>query len=285
MFPSEGDKPRNRPTRSGQQTHILSRSLNWGALSRVRAARHRGQIAAHRQVWLDTISTGVTIAFAMECYGGVLTRKDTGGPELTFGNGEAALELIEQIANRRGFGDLLAEGVMRASRRIGRGAEEYAMHAGGQELLMHEPKLKYALGVGYAASPTGADHCHSMHDTKFTSAAGIVSWKALGILEPVELRDLGPDEMRLATCVMNREHCMNSPVICRFLRRDVLGAADLVRSATGWNASSFYLTKLGERVATMARVYNVKEGFSNQNNTVPGPCRSRLPRAPWKASG
>lgn len=220
---------------------------------------------------LDTISTGVTVAFGMECYEeGVLTRKDTGGLELSFGNGEAVLELIEQIANRRGFGDLLAEGVMRASRRIGRGTEKYAMHVKGQELPMHEPKPKHALGVGYAVSPTGADHCHSMHDTKFTTAAGIADWKALGILQPVESRDLGPDKVRLATYVMNWEHCMNSQVICRFLPWDVLGAADLVRSATGWNASSFELMKLGERVATMVHVYNVREGFSNQDDTVPG---------------
>lgn len=219
---------------------------------------------------LDTISTGVSIAFAMECYeNGILTKKETDGLELTFGNAEVLLELIDQIAHRRGLGDLLAEGVMRASETIGRGSEKYAMHVKGQELPMHDPRLKHAIGVGYAVSPTGADHCHSMHDTKLVTEASIEDWKALGVLKPPELHDLGPDKMRLATHIMNWEHCMNSLVICRFVPWSILGAADLVRSSTGWNASTFELMLMGERAATMARIYNIREGFSSKDDIVP----------------
>lgn len=219
---------------------------------------------------LDTISTGVTIAFAMECYeAGILDRGDTEGLELTFGNGQAVLELIEQIAHKRGLGAVLAEGCKRASEIIGRGAEEYAVHVKGQEVPMHEPRLKHAMGVGYAVSPTGADHCHNVHDTKLTTEDGIADWKALGILEPVQLRDLGPDKMRLTTYVINWEHFINSAVACRLVPWDVPSFTELVRSATGWNTSAFELAKLGERVGTMARVYNLREGLTRRDDSLP----------------
>ncbi|MEK9137530.1 MAG: aldehyde ferredoxin oxidoreductase C-terminal domain-containing protein, partial [Bacteroidota bacterium] len=112
---------------------------------------------------LDTIGVGTTIAFAMECFErGILTLEDTDGLELRFGNASAMVQMVEKIAHREGIGDMLAEGVMRASRQIGKGAEEYAMHIKGQELPMHEPRFKQGMGMGYAISPTGADHMQSI---------------------------------------------------------------------------------------------------------------------------
>jgi aldehyde:ferredoxin oxidoreductase len=88
---------------------------------------------------MDTISTGVAVAFAMECYEkGLITEKDTEGLDLSWGNHESFVQLVEKIANREGFGDLLAEGVKRAAEKIGKGAEEFAMHVKGLELPMHE---------------------------------------------------------------------------------------------------------------------------------------------------
>ncbi len=218
---------------------------------------------------LDTISTGVSIAFAMECFeAGILTKEDTGGLELTFGNGDALLELIELIAHRKEFGDVLAEGCMRAAETIGQGSEEFAMHVKGQELPMHEPRLKHGLGVGYAVSPTGADHCHNIHDTALTAEKGIVDWKALGVLEPVALQDLGPDKIRLLTYISNWRHFQNSAVVCQFIPWSIVNYVDLVTSVTGWNTSTFELMKLGERVCTMARVYNIREGFDRTDDVV-----------------
>ena len=219
---------------------------------------------------LDTISTGATIAFAMECFErGLITKEDTGGLELTFGNGDAMLELIELIAHRKGFGDLLAEGSMRAAQKIGRGTEKFAMQVKGQELPMHEPRLKHALGVGYAVSPTGADHCHAFHDTGFTAEEGIADLKALGVFEPIELRDLGPDKIRLMTYVTNLEWMKNSAVLCLFVPWSIVNYVDLVTAVTGWNTSAFELMKLGERVCTMARVFNIREGFTSKDDVVP----------------
>ena len=143
---------------------------------------------------VDSISCGGVIAFAMECFEhGLLTRSDTGGLDLRFGNGPAMLQMIEQIACREGLGALLAEGVARAAEEIGAGAEEFALHVKGAELAMHEPRWKQGLGVGYVVSPTGPDHVHYMHDSNFTTQSPLLQeMKALGITEPLPVNDLSP---------------------------------------------------------------------------------------------
>jgi len=96
---------------------------------------------------LDTISTGASIAFAMECFEqGILTEKDTGGLKLNFGNAQAMMQLIGMIARREDIGEVLAEGVARAAQVLGRGAEDFALHSKGQELPMHEPRYKPGWG-------------------------------------------------------------------------------------------------------------------------------------------
>ena len=121
---------------------------------------------------LDTISTGVTISFAMECYEkGLLTKQDTGGIDLKFGNKEAMLETIDLIAQRKGIGDILADGSRQAAEKIGRGAEALAIQVKGLEVPMHDPRAKAALGLGYVVNPIGADHCANLHDP-MVSATG-----------------------------------------------------------------------------------------------------------------
>lgn len=219
---------------------------------------------------LDTISTGVTIAFAMECFEqGLLTLEDTGGLALEFGNGAALLELIPKIAARDGIGGLLAEGSMRAAAIIGRGAEEYAVHVHGQELAMHEPRLKHGLGLGYAISPTGADHCHNIHDTKYGAPSSIASLRPFGILKPPQLWDIGPEKVRLTALVANWEHVLNSSVMCRFVPWDPAEISELFACSTGWDTSLYELAKAGERVATMARVFNLREGLDPNDDMLP----------------
>lgn len=115
---------------------------------------------------LDTISTGMTISFAMECFeNGLLTTEDTGGIDLRFGNAEAMIKTIELIAKRESIGNLLAEGTAKAAQRIGKEAEKFSMEVKGLGIPMHEPRLKHALGVGYMVNPHGADHMLNLHDT------------------------------------------------------------------------------------------------------------------------
>ena len=103
---------------------------------------------------LDTISAGTVIAFAIECYeNGLITRTDTDGIELTWGNHRSIVAMTEKMAKREGFGDILADGVKAAAERIGRGADAYAIHIGGQELGMHDPKLMPAYRSGQVPLP------------------------------------------------------------------------------------------------------------------------------------
>jgi len=117
---------------------------------------------------LDTISTGATLSWAIECFTrGLISKEDTGGIHLDWDQPELYYQLIEDIGFRQGFGDLLAEGSLLAAKSIGRGTERYAIQVKGQELPNHEPRGKWGVGLGYAVSPTGADHLQAAHDPWF----------------------------------------------------------------------------------------------------------------------
>jgi len=220
---------------------------------------------------LDTIGTGNSIAFAMECFErGILTKKDTGGIELKFGDAEAMMTMVEMIAKREGLGDILAEGVKRAAEKIGHGAAEYAMQIKGQEIPMHDPRGKVGLGIGYATSPTGADHVHNIHDTMFAVEGLFLDrLKELGIQEPLPPLELSPAKVRMFQYVVNWEHFRNCAVICLFPRFSPSHFVELVNGATGWNTSVFELMKVGERALALARVFNAREGYTAKDDILP----------------
>lgn len=220
---------------------------------------------------LDTISTGTTIAFAMECFEkGLLSERDTDGVALRFGNAEAMLQAVETTARREGFGDVLAEGVLRAASRIGGAASGLAMHVKGQELPMHEPRFKQGMGMGYAVSPVGADHLQSIHDDGYRKPGpGLDEAKALGILDPLASDDLSSSKVRLFTYRQYWESLRNCLVMCMFVPFDYDDTVELVRGVTGWNSTLWELLKVGERGATMARVFNVREGLGAEDDRLP----------------
>jgi len=216
---------------------------------------------------LDTISTGMTIAWAMECFErGLLTGEETGGLDLHFGNAEAMVALVEQIAHREGFGDLLAEGSARASRKMGEETEKYAMHVKGQEHPMHEPRIKFALGLGYATSPTGADHMHNIHDTFYAESPGHA--RAVGILEPLPADDLGPEKIRLAKYEIDWQVFYNCLGLCMFMPYSKPQVRDLINAVTGWDTTVFEMLKVGERAMAMTRVFNQREGFTPKDDVA-----------------
>ncbi|GAI84365.1 unnamed protein product, partial [marine sediment metagenome] len=149
---------------------------------------------------MDTISTGMVIAFAMQCYEeGLLTKEDSGGIELTFGNKEAMLKMIEKIAYREGLGDLLSQGSYLAAQKIGKGAEKFIYQVKRQEIPMHDPRVKTGVGLQYVLSDYGADHMKAAHDSFFKDkdSVGIKEMKGLGILEPVSPTDMGEKKVIL----------------------------------------------------------------------------------------
>ena len=213
---------------------------------------------------LDTISTGVTIAWAMECFEtGRLTLQDTGGLEIRFGDAEMLVRLVEMIARREGFGRLLGEGSLRAARTIGRGSEVLAVQVKGQEVPMHDPRVKFALGLGYATSPTGADHMHNIHDTRYENDAVMQRLAMLGIHEKaLAYDDLGPKKVRLAAYEITWSTFMNCIGLCTFTPYGKQSIVEMVRAVTGWDVNLFELMKAGERVLAMARAFNTLAGLT-----------------------
>jgi len=219
---------------------------------------------------LDTISVGGTIAFAMECFEeGLLTLEDTRGLDLRFGNVEAMLQLVELIAARQGIGDLLAEGTKRAAERIGGGAERFAVHVKGQELPYHDPRIQHGLGLGYAVSYTGADHCHNAFDSNYEHEAGMDSVRNLGVLEPMPATWLGPEKVRAIIYGSLRSHLNNCLGLCNFLPYRNDQVVEAVRAVTGWDTNAWELWKAAERLVTMARAFNVRQGFTPADDRLP----------------
>jgi aldehyde:ferredoxin oxidoreductase len=220
---------------------------------------------------LDTISCGVSIAWAMEAFEReLLSTGDTGGIDLSFGNGEAMVEMVRLMGEREGFGELLSKGAHRAAQELGMD-DDFVIHAKGQEVPMHEPRIKVALGLGYAMSPTGADHMHNIHDTGYIDNTSITDVKPLGVIEPLPAEDLSVAKVRLATRVIAWQTLCNALGFCMFVSSAFQKekTVEMVRAITGWNTSAFELAEVGERAYTLARAFNAREGFTAEQDRIP----------------
>jgi len=206
----------------------------------------------------------------MECYeSGILTDKDTNGIKLNFGNAQALLQMVEMIGRREGLGDVLAEGVKKAAQRIGKGADKLAVHVKGQEVPMHEPRLKRVLGLGYAISPTGAEHMVNLHDDDITGGPFFERLRAFGILEPMPLEDFDSRKVRALIYVTNWSVLENCLMMCFFHSWSYNQEIEITKAVTGWNTTTWELMKVGERVTTMTRAFNVREGFTRSDDWLP----------------
>jgi aldehyde:ferredoxin oxidoreductase len=143
------------------------------------------------------------------------------------------------------------------------------MHVKGQEIPMHEPRLQFALAVGYATSPTGADHMHNIHDSGYTGEDSVDNIKSLGVLQPLPYDYLGPEKVRLAKYHIDWQVFRNCLGHCMFIPFSQEQYRDLIQGVTGWNSSVFELMKVGERAMAMARVFNYREGFRAKDDVPP----------------
>jgi aldehyde:ferredoxin oxidoreductase len=219
---------------------------------------------------MDTIGCGMMVSFAMDCYeNGVISKEQTGGLELKFGNAEAMVRTVELIAAREGFGDLLARGYKACIEAWGADAAQYALHVKWQPLPMHEPRAKWALGLGYAVSPTGADHVHNIHDSMVANEDGLPKLHPFGIHSPMSPYELGLPKVRIFYYLMHHELLKNMLGVCVFLPYTVNMIVEIVQAITGWDTSLLELFKAGERGMAMARAFNAREGFTAADDTVP----------------
>ncbi len=244
---------------------------------------------------LDTISTGATIAFAMECYEkGLLSPAETDGLEVTFGNDEVVPRLIEKIALREGFGNLLAGGSWRAAQEIGPAALPLSISVKGQDLPAHMPQHKPSLGLIYSVNPFGADHQSSEHDPALSMPMGSPDREFLsqiGVLKVYgeeELPALDAEKVRFAFISQCFYSLADSLCACQFVfgpAWQLYGPADLVdacRYGLGWETSLFELMQVGERRINMMRFFNAREGFTRQDDTLPERLFTPLPDGPSK---
>jgi aldehyde:ferredoxin oxidoreductase len=238
---------------------------------------------------LDAISASMTIAFAMECFEhGLLTLEQTGGIDLRFGNAQAMVKMVELIARREGIGNLLAEGSHRAAQVIGGDAPMFTVEVKGQELPMHDPRGKVGVGIGYAISEIGADHLVSYHDTMLQNPES-VSFKgaqALGITEALPARELSSKKMKnfwigenWSSFEKSVGFCYFGPTPRSFIQVDQV--INAIRDATGWDVTLEELLQIGERATNLARIFNIREGFSAKDDNLPERLFSPLKRALW----
>lgn len=216
---------------------------------------------------MDTISAGVTLSFAMECVEqGILTPQDTDGMDLRFGNAEAMVEMLERIAFRKGFGDILAEGSRRAAEKIGKGSEAFAIQVKGTEVPMHEPRLKQGMGLHYSVHASGADHCTGIHDERLSMSA----LNSIDIMESVLSTELSPRKARILYLLGLWRHVPNYIGLCLFIPWSQKQLIEAMECITGWPMSYGRLLKTAERGITLARMFNIREGSSVKDDKLPG---------------
>jgi len=221
---------------------------------------------------LDTISSGLMISGAMECAErGLLPADLIEGLDLRFGSAGGLLGLLEQIVNREGLGDILAEGPGAVGEKLGEEAASYFLHVKGQPLPLHEPRWKAGMGLGYALSPTGADHMHNIHDPFFANeeSPAFDAVRNMGILDAVDTFELSPAKARLYVYMMLNKSVPNSLSLCSFMPYNLDMMVDQVKAVTGWNVSNWELLKATERALNMARAFNAREGFTAADDLIP----------------
>ena len=223
---------------------------------------------------MDAISAGIIIGFAMECFEtGLIDEKDTGGLDLRFGNYEAMVEMTEKMAFRQDIGDLLAEGVKRASQKIGKGSEEFASHIKGVETTGYDLRGLKTCALGYAVSRRGADH--QRHGSYGHDLSGKV--------------DRFKVEKGRGKLVMDDEdnYCVfDALILCKFNRSlwDYERMARIYREVTGIPMTGEEMHKAGERASNLGRLYNIREGLTRKDDHLP-PRVMKLPIPSGVAKG
>ncbi|MCP4692524.1 MAG: aldehyde ferredoxin oxidoreductase family protein [Desulfobacterales bacterium] len=233
---------------------------------------------------IDTISAGGAVAFAIECFeNGIIDEKTTGGLALGWGKTAEIIRLTEMIIQRDGFGDVLADGVKRAAEKIGAGAERYAIHAGGQELPMHDSRLDPGYAIAYECEPTPGRHTISCYlyaglfgvKKKFPAAARMIKGANGKMAKNVQLYAAGSFYMQLVNCTG----------MCLFgAMTSALPVVEYLNAATGWDLSADDYFKTGERILSLRKAFNMREGITPADHKISNRALGKRPlsRGPLK---
>ena len=211
---------------------------------------------------LDTISTGISIAWAMECFtNGLISTSEADGLDLSFGNAAVLKPLIEKIAAKEGIGELLAKGVRAAASQLGRDSEKYAMHVKGLEMPGYDPRGFFGMALNLATTARGADH-----NKAFTIAAEFL--EVLGNYD----RFAYEGKADLVKRMQDSTVIIDSIIMCMFtvdLGISVDLYAKAVNLATGMDINGDDVYTIGDRVNTLERMFNLREGISAEQDKLP----------------
>lgn len=217
---------------------------------------------------IDTISTGVTVAFAIECFeNGIITTDDTNGLELRWGKSDSIVELVKMIINREGIGDILADGCKKASEKIGTGSQKFAMHSLGQEIAMHDPKYFESLGYSYAYDPTPGRHTAASID--FMDIGPIGKFMK-GFSLPKKWKKNKKSKYKGQMMVTGIRQFIDCLGLCMFAT--LFGnypVREIIRSVTGWDLSVEEIIKTGLRIQTLRQSFTIREGVKIAQNDLP----------------
>jgi aldehyde:ferredoxin oxidoreductase len=210
---------------------------------------------------MDAISAGVTVGFAMDCYeNGILTQKDLGGIQANFGNSEALIQLLEKMGKREGIGDILAEGVRIAGQKIGKGAEKLAQHIKGLEVTGYDLRCLKTAALGFAVSFRGADH----------NRHGAYAFDVKGKVNRLKAEK---GRGKMVSDMEDTYALIDSLIICKFSRgtyyKGLEEMAKLYSLVTGIDMTAEELKRSGERINTVARLINIREGLGRKDDTLP----------------
>jgi aldehyde:ferredoxin oxidoreductase len=218
---------------------------------------------------LDTISTGSTIAFAMECFEkGILTSDDTDGLDLKFGDPDAMIALVHQIAKRESVGDLLAEGTKRVSEKLGQGSERFAMQVKGLELPAYDCRATKITGLGFVTANRGGDHI-----TAYVQGPTFLDIPFLIVPEST-IEDAMVENPQEAKVVKDLEDALtvfDAIGACKFMGMALMAedVVPVIAHATGWDFEERDFRQAGERIFNLARVFNIREGCTRADDTLP----------------
>lgn len=221
---------------------------------------------------LDALTAGECISWAMELHErGLLTKEETDGLDLSWGNGDAMLALIEKIAKREGFGDILADGSRAAAEKLGRG-RDLAMHVKGLDIIMADPRGLKGFGLGYAVSSRGGDHLRSEPFLELSDDPAIGE-RMFGVPEAtLRLADRGKGKLvsyfeDWNAVIDALEPCKNIMQNMEILTFD--RASKVIEACTGLKMSPADVRRVGERIVNVERAFNVREGIRRRDDTLP----------------
>ncbi len=228
---------------------------------------------------IDTISTGATLAFAINCYeDGIITKKDTDGIELTWGNHASIVKMVEKLAKREGFGDILADGVKIASEKIGKGSERFAIHIGGQELPAHDTRFEPSIATIYKLDASPGRHTQA---SQYCLPPDLPE-----ILPNVDFsfsfgnkRDIFTGRAKAQRVLSAMNHCVNSLGMCLFgfLSTSAQFMSECYSAVTGWDVDLNELLVTGERIGTIRLAFALRDGHNPLKRKFPDIALGRPP--------